>query len=291
MPSSSGSTASSSGGSSSGGVLPVAAPPDAGPGSTASAAHEYFDSTVYPQLSVCQACHGTAATTTGAPQMMTAPADTAYSDLDALGLIVTNSLLLTKGSHDNGAAPALTSTQSSDITTWLGMEAQERAGTAAPTNVLAEVAQCVSQSDWNNIDWGKLLTQPRTDENANKCSGCNYALCASCHDGGEQGFFMAEGSNIEPPGTTFQQTFQGPQAMTYIIQYFGLNGTTPVASNAIMLKQQAVATGPAYSHPMFVMPSDMQTALNTFVTNTITNYNNHTCTGTADGGAGEDAGP
>ena len=101
---------------------------------------------------------------------------------------------------------------------------------------------------------------------------------------------MAEGSNIEPPGTTFQQTFQGPSAMTYVIQYFGLNGTTPVASNAIMLKQTAVATGPAYSHPMFVMPSAMQTALNTFVTDAITNYTNHTCTG-GDAGAGEDAGP
>ena len=278
---------SSSGGSSSGGLAPS---PDAGPGSTSSAAHEYFDSTVYPTLSVCQACHvkGNAA---GAPAMMDSPADTAYSELDALGLIQTNSQLLTQGSHDTGAAPALNSTQSSDITTWLGMEATERAGSAAPTNVLAKVAACASQTEWNAIGWSKLVTQPRPTENPNKCTGCNKDICAGCHDNGEYGFFMSEGSQIEPAGTTFQMTFQGSQLSTYIIKYFGLNGTTPVASNAIMLKQTAVAAGPAYSHPMFVMPAAMQTALNTFVTDTITNYTNGTCTGGADAGASEDGGP
>jgi hypothetical protein len=269
-------------GSSSGGTVTTAPPPDAGPGSVASAAHQYFDATVYPELTVCQGCHASGAN--GAPTMMVAPADTTYSSLDALGLIVSNSLLLTKGVHDNGSAPALTSQQQTDITTWLGMEAQERVGTAAPTNILAEVAKCVSQTEWNAIGWGNLKTTPRKDEDPNKCTGCKNDICAACHDGGEQGFFMAEGSNIEPAGTTFQQTFQGPSSSTYIIQYFGLNGTTPVPSNAIMLKQQAVATGPAYSHPMFTMSTTMQTALTTFVNDAITNYNNKTCTG-GDAGA------
>jgi len=217
--------------------------------------------------------------------MMVAPADTTYSSLDALGLIVTNSLLLTKGTHDNGAAPALSTQQQADITTWLGMEATERAGAAAPANILAEVAKCVSQTEWNSIGWGNLKTVPRKTEDPNKCTGCKNDICAACHDGGEQGFFMAEGSNIEPAGTTFQQTFQGPSSMTYIIQYFGLNGTTPVPSNAIMLKQQAVAVGPAYSHPMFTMSTTMQTALDKFVNDAITNYTNKTCTGGTDGGA------
>ena len=81
--------------------------------------------------------------------------------------------------------------------------------------------------------------------------------------------------------------------MTYVIQYFGLNGTTPVPSNAIMLKQTAVATGPAYSHPMFVMSDDMTNKLNTFVNDAIMNYNNKTCGddgGLLTTGAGADAG-
>jgi hypothetical protein len=224
--------------------------------------------------------------------MMAPPADTTYSELDSLGLIVTNSLLLTKGQHDNGAAPALTTQEQSDISTWLNMEASEATGSAAPANVLAEVAACASFSDFAAIGFDKLQTQPRTDENANRCSGCAYALCASCHTSGEAGFFMDLGTAFDPTGSiAFQESFSGPELMTYAIQYFGLNGTTPVASNALMLKQQAVATGPAYSHPMFVMPAAMQTALSKFVTDAITNYNNHTC---GDGGApaaGQDAGP
>ncbi len=280
-------TPTTGGGSSSGGLT---APPDAGPGSVTSAAHEFFDATVYPELTVCQGCHSSGAN--GAPTMMVAPADTTYSSLDALGLIQSNSQLLTQGSHDTGAAPALTTQQQTDITTWLGMEAQERAGGAAPTNILADDAKCVSETEWYPIGGGNHKTTPRSTENPNKCTGCDGAICASCHEGGEYGFFMAEGSNIEPAGTTFQQTFQGPSAMTYIIQYFGLNGTTPVPSNAIMLKQTAVAAGPAYSHPMFKMSTTMQTALNKFVTDAITNYTNHTCTGGADGGApSADGGP
>jgi cytochrome c553 len=292
---SSSSSGSSSGGTTSGSSSGVATapPPDAGPGSTSSAAHEFFNATVYPEIaSTCGSCHASGAN--GAPTMMAPPADNTYSSLDGLGLIVSNSLLLTKGTHDNGAAPALTTQESTDITTWLGMEATERAGSAAPTNILAEIAQCASSTEFEAIGFGKLRTVPRPTENADKCSGCNNAMCASCHDGGEQGFFMAEGSNIEPAGTTFQQTFGpasvAPQSMTYIIQYFGLNGTTPVPSNALMLKQTAVATGPAYSHPMFTMSATMQTALTTFVNDAITGYTNKTCGGDA-GTVSDDAGP
>ena len=155
------------------------------------------------------------------------------------------------------------------------------AGLAEP----GQVAQCASQTDWDAIGWEKLTTQPRTDENPNKCSGCAYALCASCHAGGEQGFFMDMGTSFDPDGSVaFQQSFQGPSTAEYVIQYFGLNGTTPVASNAIMAKQQAVAAGPAYSHPMFVVPQAMQTALSAFVTDAITSYTNHTCASGADAG-------
>jgi mono/diheme cytochrome c family protein len=244
---------------------------------------------VYPEFaSTCAPCHASGAN--GAPQMMTAPADTAYSQLDALGLIQSGSLLLSKGSHDNGAAPALTTQEQTDVETWLGMEAQERAGSAAPTNILQQVGMCVSETDWDNIGWKKLLTQPRTNENPNKCSGCNYALCASCHTSGEQGFYMDLGTAFDPDGSiAFQQSFTGTMMQSYVIQYFGLNGTTPIASNGIMNKQTAVATGAPYSHPMFVMPQTMVTALNTMVTNAITKYNAHECGG--DAGASGDGGP
>jgi cytochrome c553 len=270
--------------------LPTQPPPDAGPGSTGSQAHQYFNSTVYPMLAVCQACHSTG--TDGAPKMMDSPADTTYSELDALGLIVTNSQILSQGSHDTGKAPALTSTQQSAITQWLSLEAAERVGTAAPANLMVEIGACASQSDWDAIPWTDLRTQKRTDEQANKCTGCDDQICASCHSGGDQGFYMAEGSAFDTNDTTFMQTFKanGPSMMTYINKFFGLNGATPVASNAIANKATAVAAGPAYSHPMFVIPATVQTGMDKFVTDAITAYTNHTCTAPTDGGTTGDAG-
>jgi hypothetical protein len=220
--------------------------------------------------------------------MMETPADTTYSELDSLGLIQANSTILSKGSHDSGKAPALTTQQQTDITHWLNLEAQERQGQAAPTNVLAAIAKCVDETEWNAIDWKALVTQPRTGENPNKCTGCAGAICASCHDGGEYGFFMSEGSKIEPAGTTFQQTFQGGQSSTFILKYFGLNGAAPVASNGVMSKMNAVATGAPYSHPMFVMSQTMQTALSTFVNDALAKYAAGTCTGTSPADAGTD---
>jgi cytochrome c553 len=245
---------------------------------------------VYPLLAVCQACHSTG--TDGAPKMMDSPADTTYSELDALGLIVTNSLILSHGSHDTGKAPALTGAQSSAVTQWLSLEAAERVGTAAPANLMVEVGACASKADWDAIGWTNLRTKPRPDENPNKCTACDNQVCASCHDGGDQGFFMAEGSAFDANDTSFVQTFQanGPSMMTYINKFFGLNGATPVASNAIANKAAAVALGPAYSHPLFVIPATVQTGLDKFVTDAITAYTNHTCTGPMDGGTTGDAG-
>jgi hypothetical protein len=272
--------------SSSGGTTPTSVPlqppPAAGPGSTQSQAHQYFDNTVYPQLSVCQGCHSTG--NDGAPKMMESPADTTYSELDSLGLIQANSALVTQGSHDNGKAPALSQSQQSVVVTWLGMEAQERQGSAAPPNIMANLASCVDMNLWNQIGWEKLVTQPRTNENPNRCTGCNQAQCNSCHLGGDANFMMAEGTNLEPQGYTFQQTFQSSESSIFMLKYFGLNGATPVASNAIMLKQQAVAAGPAYSHPMFTMDATMTAALNAFVNDALTKYQNKQC-GNSSGGS------
>jgi hypothetical protein len=223
--------------------------------------------------------------------MMDSPADKTYSELDALGLIVTNSQLLSQGSHDTGKAPSLTSAQQSAIVQWLSLEAAESTGTAAPANVMVEIGACASKSDWDAIGWTNLRTQPRPTENPDKCTGCDDSLCASCHSGGDQGFFMAEGSAFDDGDVSFVQTFQanGPDMMTYINKFFGLNGTAPVASNAIANKAAAVALGPAYSHPMFVIPASVQTGITTLVNDALTAYANHTCT-PMDGGTPDDAG-
>jgi hypothetical protein len=230
---------------------------------------------VYPSIEgTCGGCHNNA--TDGAPQFLKAmDANTSYQNLDARGDIIVDpsqSLMLHQGSHDGGKAPALTSDQATTVTTWLTQEMQERAGSAAPVNVLQKIGMsCLDQTKFDAIGFQNLRTTQRQGENANNCTGCNNAPCRTCHTGGDGGFYMAVGSALD--NTTFQET-QTPQ---YIVKYIGLNGTAPVASDAIKNKAAAVATGAPYTHPMFTIPATMQTAIDDFVQDAVTKYQNKQC--------------
>jgi cytochrome c5 len=250
-------------------VPPPEPPPATGPGSTASAAHKFFVASVFPAIQNCSACHATGAN--GAPKFLDANADTAYSSLDAIGLIQTNSRLLVKGVHSGGAAPALSDTQKPIVNQWLGMEAQERAGKAAPVNVLEKLAACMDKAQLTAIGLQTIRTQPRNGENTNRCTGCNNAVCSSCHGDTTTTFYEQFGSKLG------DNTFEMSQKQPYILKYFGLNGTEPVASNGILLKQTAVATAPPYSHPKFTMNATVKANLDKFVADTIAKYKAGTC--------------
>jgi hypothetical protein len=229
---------------------------------------------VFPTLeTTCGGCHNSG--TDGAPKFLVAnDPTTSYTSLDARGDIIVeaaSSQLLKQGTHDGGKAPSLTTDQVTKINTWLGDEMTERAGTAAPVNVLSKIGTCLDQTKFNAIGFDKLVTTKRNNENANNCTGCNNAPCRTCHTGGDGGFYMAMGSSLD------MTTFAKSQTAQFIPKYIGLNGTTPVASNAIMTKSDATKTGAAYSHPMFTMSPQMQTALDAFVTDAITKYQNKQC--------------
>ncbi|MFO0674458.1 MAG: hypothetical protein U0235_33415 [Polyangiaceae bacterium] len=243
--------------------------PASGPGSTSSAAHQFFVDKVFPSLNVCVTCHATG--NLGAPKFLATDANGAYQGIDAHGLIQDQSLLLTKGTHAGGSAPALDANQSSLITQWLALEAKERVGQAAPVNILEKMGSCLDKTLFDAIQFQQLRTTKRDNENANNCTGCNQTPCRSCHTGGDGGFYMAVGSALD------QETFTESQKAKYIVKYIGLNGTTPVASNAIKLKGQATTTDRPYSHPMFTVPDDMQARIDAFVTAAITKYQNKQC--------------
>ena len=248
--------------------------PSAAPGSSGSAAHQYFVANVYPSIEgTCGGCHNNG--TDGSPKFLVASdADTSYKNLDARGDIIVDpaqSLLIHQGSHDGSKAPALTSAQVTTITDWLTQEMQERAGQAAPVNVLSKIGSCLDQTKFNAIGFQNLRTTKRTTENANNCTGCDNAPCRTCHTGGDGGFYMAMGSSLDT--TTFTET-QTPQ---YVVKYIGLNGTAPVASDAIKTKSAATQTGAPYTHPMFTIPATMQTALDEFVSDAVTKYTNKQC--------------
>jgi hypothetical protein len=229
---------------------------------------------VYPSIeNTCGGCHNTGVD--GSPKFLVAmDANTSYQNLDARGDIIVDpsqSLMLHQGAHDGGKAPALTADQTTTVTNWLTQEMQERAGQAAPVNVLSKIGACLDQTKFDAIGFQNLRTTQRQGENANNCTGCNNAPCRTCHTGGDGGFYMAVGSSLDT--TTFTET-QTPQ---YIVKYIGLNGTAPTASNALMTKSQATQTGAPYTHPMFTIPATMQTAIDDFVQDAITRYQAKQC--------------
>lgn len=251
---------------------PFGAPPTTGPGSASSSAHQFFVAKVYPAIQTsCGTCHATG--TAGAPMFLQGTADTAYQSLDARGMIVTSSSLLSKGTHAGGAAPALAPAQAATIQEWLALEAKERVGQAAPVNILEKVGSCFSQGLFEAIQWGALKTVKRTNENPDQCTDCNDARCATCHTAGDNGFYMGVASGVEPDIKTFEGTKKTP----FITRYIGLSGTQPVPSYGVRIKAQAVAVGPDYSHPKFVLTPERENAINVFVSDAITKYNGKLC--------------
>jgi hypothetical protein len=243
--------------------------PTAGPGSASSPARTFFIDKVFPTLSVCVTCHATG--NLGAPRFLAQDAPSAYQGIDAHGLIQDQSQLLKQGTHAGGSAPALDANQTDLITQWLALEATERVGQAAPVNILDKIGACLDQTLFDAVEFQKLRTTKRDNENANNCTGCDNAPCRTCHTAGDGNFYMAAGSTLD------QNTFSETQKAKFIIKYIGLNGTTPVASNAIKLKSDATLTDRPYSHPMFTIPDDMQQRLDTFVSTAITKYQNKQC--------------
>lgn len=261
-----GSTTPASGAGTTKTPLPV---PTSGPGSASSPARQFFLDKVFPTLSVCVSCHATG--NLGAPKFMAQDGPSAYQGIDTHAMIQPNSLFLSKGSHAGGSAPALDANQSGLVTQWLAMEAQERVGQAAPVNILEKIGDCLDETLFNAVQFNQLRTRPRDKENTDNCTGCNNAPCRTCHTGGDGNFYMAVGSALDT------QTFVESKKAKYIVKYIGLNGTTPVASNAIKLKGEATVTDRPYSHPMYEVSTEMQGRIDAFVSAAITKYQNKQC--------------
>jgi hypothetical protein len=239
--------------------LPV---PTRGPGSNDSTARQYFIDQVYPSLqTTCASCHATGLN--GAPMFLQTNAATAYQTLDVRGMIQPQSLLLNKGQH---LGPMLAPAQRTLVQTWLDKEAKERVGQAAPVNILDKIGECLDQTLFDAIGFEALRTEPGDDEDADTCTGCDHVQCNRCHTAGDGNFYMAVGSGLDD--TTFQKTREAQ----FIIKYIGLNGATPVASNAIEAKSQSTIADPMHYHPMFKITPEMQQAIATFANNAIYKY-------------------
>jgi hypothetical protein len=272
-----------------GGVTGTASGVTGGPVATNSPGGKaYYIANVHPFLaSTCGGCHDKPGP--GPNWLAPADAESSYAMLFSQGYVVMQSRLTVKGLHDGSTTNALNPTQITTFNNWVTMELADgtKAGTATP-EVLQKLGACFTQTLFDAMKMGQWKTTQRTannntnnitpwNENANNCTGCNNTPCSACHsDDAATNFNDAEGNTILPPGTTFSNTKLTTPA--YITKFFGVSPDgKAIASDGIQKKSDATKLSHAYSHPMFTLTTDQQTALTAFVTDAITKFNAGTC--------------
>jgi hypothetical protein len=155
----------------------------------------------------------------------------------------------------------------------------------------AQFAACMSYSDFTSS-----TANGAAASDIAKAQTTQYGDCNACHNAGDGGFWASYGT-VQGQNMT-QVMFQQTQAFPYIAKWVtgtvDANGNfkTLAPSNAIAdqatLASQCAAGTPC--HPKFQLNPAVVQAIQDFVTTTITNWQNNTCTGSglpSDAGMGE----
>jgi len=155
----------------------------------------------------------------------------------------------------------------------------------------AQFAACMSYSDFTST-----TANGAAASDIAKAQTTQYGDCNACHNAGDGGFWASYGT-VQGQNMT-QVMFQQTQAFPYIAKWVtgtvDANGNfkTLAPSNAIAdqatLASQCAAGTPC--HPKFQLNPAVVQAIQDFVTTTITNWQNNTCTGSglpSDAGMGE----
>ncbi len=273
----SGGNGDTTGGGGSSAATPPAQPQDQQPppGVTDNAAKTFFVQKVDPSLlGTCGGCHA-APGSAGAPVYLSSTsASDGYTMVEARGYISgSSSMLLKKGAHEG---PALTADQVSLINQWFALELQVR-GNQAPVNLLSKLGTCVDPQKFAAIQLQNLRTIKRTNENGNNCTGCNNAVCQTCHQQGEYAMHSNFSNLGQKTSDALVANGTSPEGVFLINKYVTTNGTTLVPSTALADKAKVTQTGTPYSHPMFQISPTMATAITAFANDIITKYNNKQC--------------
>jgi hypothetical protein len=148
---------------------------------------------------------------------------------------------------------------------------------------ITQLASCVSYTDFT-----AQTSNGYSASDIAKAQTTQYGDCNACHNAGDGGFWASYGTvqGVNMTETMFNNTFNNPTGL-YIYKWVtgtvDANGNfkTLAPSNDIAnqsaLANQCMAGTPC--HPKFQLSPDVVTAINTFVTTSITNWQNHTCTG------------
>jgi mono/diheme cytochrome c family protein len=246
----------------------------------------FYEASVHPILkSVCGACHSSAGP--GPAWFTPSDPEASYAQLFQAGYVIQNSRITTKPAHGGSTTNVLSADQIATYNKWVSMEIAD-GGKEAPPNILAKLGDCFDKTKFDDMKLGDWRTTQRTknnntnnvtnwNENANNCTGCNNSPCSTCHSADDAtGFSNAVGNTILPEDTTFNNTKL--TTPPYITKYFGVSPDgKAIASDAIKKKSDSTKLATAYSHPMFTLTDDQQTAVDAFVQDVITKFTAGTC--------------
>jgi hypothetical protein len=152
-------------------------------------------------------------------------------------------------------------------------------------SVLTKLGACFDQAKFDAMEMGEWRTTARTssnnvnevarwNEDANSCTGCNNMTCAACHSDVKGQFYDVVSNPLFAPDATFEQT----KKPTQITSYFGWTTQGRAASSHVITNKSALTQkGAAYTHPMFVLTTTQESALNAFVTDTVSRFNAGKC--------------
>ena len=250
-------------------------------GAGGSDAKKFFVEKVHPSISeTCRECHGTASR--GAPVFLGPNAEASYTAIEGFpGLIAAPSFspIVQKGVH---SGPALTQTQTDLATQWLNLEVKARklgADPGAPKNLRAAFkafGACMDYTKWKEL---KLHTIATVETEGDR------GQCRSCHSYGEASLWLAGGTDNpddEPENAmTFTKFQQFPYIQRLVVGRVKDDGTfeSIEPSRRLIDKGTEAQQLQANSHPRFSLPSELVTALTTYVLETISNVNANRCTG------------
>jgi hypothetical protein len=254
---------------------------EAGAGGGSDAKKFYIEKVSTSIETTCKECHQTGKS--GAPVFLGSNGNASYTAIEGFpGLISAPSLspFVQKGAH---SGPPLTATQTDLVTQWLKLELSERklgSDPGAPKNLragFAAFAACMDYTRWTEL---KLDTIALTGTEGNR------GQCIACHSNGEASMYLSADK---------EDTFLRLREFPYV-QRLVVGRVTPAgvfdgieASRRMLDKGNEAQQPQSNSHPRFALTTELSTALNQFILDTISNMNAGRCQNVTSPDAGPDA--
>lgn len=251
-------------------------------GGGGSEAKSFFVDKVFPAVQQsCKDCHQTGKS--GAPVFLGASAGASYTAIEGFpGLISAPSVspIVQKGVH---SGPAFSATQTDLVTQWLKLEIVERklgSDPGVPKNLRAAFAafgKCMDYARWTELKLD-AIAEVNTENNEGRCS--------SCHNAGEASTWFGDDK-----GETFLKFREFPYVQRLVVGRVTADGSFDgiEASRRIIDKGTEAQQPQSNSHPRYALSSDLQSNLQIFVLETVSNLNANRCQNVSAPDAGPDA--